>query len=127
MDYRPSSVILYSQDKTRMMDFLSDVFEFDRDFEADLITNGIFSFKLIEFLSAEKNISQPVSIKFTFKLKDREQIKEIIKKYNFFIYRKNTSNLKEEIFYSEEAPLEKNLAIKDIDGRVWQFEIDSFK
>ena len=84
MDYVCGPVILYSQDKIRMMDFLSDVFEFDVDSENDLVENGALFLKLIELKDQEKENFKSSGIKFAFKLKNPDQLKEILNKFNFF-------------------------------------------
>ena len=124
MDYISGPVILYSQDKIRMMDFLSDVFEFDVDSEQDLVTSGELQLKLVELPELEKANFQSVGIKFAFKTKDRDQIKEIVNKCNFFIYRKSDTHQhldhNETITNGEDT----NVTIKDIDGRLWQFDVE---
>ena len=123
MEYVCGPVILYSQDKIRMLDLLSDVFEFEVDSESDLVHNEGFNLKLIELSEAEKINFRSVGITFAFKLKDRKQIEEIISKYNFFQYRKSDQKITEEITYQEASG--NGLSIKDIDGRIWQFDVES--
>lgn len=125
MDYISGPVILYSQDKIRMMDFLSDVFEFDVDAEHDLVTNGGLHLKLIELPEEEKPNFQSLGIKFAFKIKGRDQIKEIVNKCNFFIYRKSDTHQHldhSEVITNDESD---HVTIKDIDGRVWQFDVET--
>lgn len=122
MDYVCGPVILYSQDKIRMMDFLSDVFEFEVDPEEDLIHNEGFNLKLIELPPTDQNSAKSPGIKFAFKLKNTDQIKEIVNKYNFFLYRKADPKIIEEICHLDEG--NESLAIKDIDGRIWQFDVE---
>lgn len=131
MDYVSGPVILYSQDKVRMMDFLSDVFEFEVDHEHDLVQNGGLHLKLIELPEEEKIDFQSLGIKFAFKIKSVDQIKEIVNKCNFFIYRKSdthkTYTRNEEIQnapYMESAQ-NTSVSIKDIDGRLWQFDVET--
>ncbi len=125
MEYVCGPVILYSQDKIRMMDFLSDVFEFEVDPEEDLVINDGLNLKLIELPENEKENFKSLGIKFAFKLKEKKQIKEIISKYNFFLYRKSDQKITEEITSLTED--EKSLTIKDIDGRIWQFDVETIQ
>ena len=126
MNYVAGPLILYSQDKIRMMDFLSDVFEFEVDSEMDTVSSGALNLKLVEHRSEDKEIFQSSGIRFAFKLKNCDQLKEILSKYKFFIYRKENKTHIEEIFMSE-SDGENTLAIKDIDGRVWQFEVENYQ
>ena len=122
MDYVCGPVILYSQDKVRMMDFLSDVFEFDVDPEQDLVYNGPLHLKLVELPKSQKENFQSLGIKFAFKTKSTSDLEEIVNKCNFFIYRKEDKTLMEEVCPQDQ---EKILSIKDIDGRIWQFEVET--
>lgn len=125
MEYVCGPLILYSQDKIRMMDFLSDVFEFEVDPEQDLVINDGLNLKLIELPEDEKENFKSLGIKFAFKLKEKEQIQEIKSKYNFFLYRKSDQKISEEI--ASESEDEKSLSIKDIDGRIWQFDVETMQ
>ncbi len=124
MDYVCEPVILYSQDKIRMMDFLSDVFEFDVDPEQDLVLSGSLNLKLVELPRGLKNILNAPGIKFVFKIKNHDEIDEIINKCNFFIYRKEDKSVREEICPQDSEFLDEALSIKDIDGRIWQFIVE---
>ena len=73
MDYVCCPVILYSQDKNRMMDFLSDVFEFEVDPVKDLVLSGPLYLKLIELPEDQKKNFQSLGIKFAFKIKNIEE------------------------------------------------------
>lgn len=125
MDYVCGPVILYSQDKIRMMDFLSDVFEFEVDSEKDLVLSGPLHLKLIELPEEQKNNFQSLGIKFAFKIKNSDEIEEIVNKCNFFIYRKEDKTLMEEICQQGPDSSNKTLSIKDIDGRIWQFDVET--
>jgi hypothetical protein len=122
MDYVCGPVILYSQDKVRMMDFLSDVFEFDVDPEQDLVCNGPLHLKLVELPESQKENFQSLGIKFAFKTKNTEELEELVSKCNFFIYRKEDKKLSEEVCPQEKS---ESLSIKDIDGRIWQFDVET--
>lgn len=123
MDYICGPIILYSQDKVRMMDFLSDVFEFEVDPEQDLVLSGALDFKLVELPEEQKKDFQSLGIRFAFKINNIEEIKEIVNKCNFFIYRKEDKTLMEEICPQSSDLSDKTLSIKDIDGRIWQFDV----
>ena len=125
MDYVCGPVILYSQDKIRMMDFLSDVFEFEVDPEQDLVFNGPLHLKLVELPADQKENFQSLGIKFAFKIKNSDEIEEIVNKCNFFIYRKEDKTLMEEICQQGPDSSNKTLSIKDIDGRIWQFDVET--
>lgn len=122
MDYVCGPVILYSQDKVRMLDFLSDVFEFDVDLEKDVVQNGAFFLKLVELPQERKETKQFSGIKFAFILKHKAELEEIISKYNFFLYRKGAGA--NDFIFNQ---VEDGLSIKDIDGRVWEFELSKGK
>lgn len=125
MEYVCGPVILYSLDKIRMLDLLSDVFEFEVDPEEDLVHNQGFNLKLVELSEAEKENFKSGGITFAFKLKDPKQIEEIINKYNFFQYRKADLKATEEITHQEVS--NKSLSIKDIDGRIWKFDVETYQ
>ena len=125
MEYICGPVILYSQDKIRMMDFLSDVFEFEVNPEEDLVHNEGFNLKLIELPEEEKENFKSLGIKFAFKLREKAQIEEIVNKYNFFLYRKSDQKITEEITSQNEET--GSLTIKDIDGRIWQFDVETMQ
>jgi hypothetical protein len=125
MDYVCGPVILYSQDKVRMLDLLSDVFEFDVDVKSDTVSSGTLYFKLIEI---EKNLTEEFKsngITFLFKLKNYDEFKEIISKFNFFLYRKSEAEKIQEACEMAEKEHGKSLSIKDIDGRVWRFDFEN--
>ena len=127
MDVIAGPVILYSQDKIRMMDFLSDVFEFEVDPEQDVVTFGTLNLKLIELHASDKKGFHTSGLTFAFKLKNQDQLKEILNKYNFFLYRKEDKTYSEEICHTLENDSEKTLSIKDIDGRIWQFNVETMQ
>lgn len=124
MDYVCGPVILYSQDKIRMMDFLSDVFEFEVDPEQDLVFNGPLRLKLVELPAEQKENFQSLGIKFAFKIKNIDEIEEIVNKCNFFIYRKEDKTLMEKICPQSAESSHETVSIKDIDGRIWQFDVE---
>jgi hypothetical protein len=127
MDIASGPIILYSQDKIRMMDFFSDVLEFEVDTEQDMVSTGPLNLKIIELTKIEKKGFQTNGVTFAFKLKNKEQILEILNKYKFFIYRKEDKTYEEEICNLADSNLEKSLSIKDIDGRVWKFDVETVK
>lgn len=123
MEYVCGPVILYSLDKIRMLDLLSDVFEFEVDPEEDLVHSEGFNLKLVELEDSKKENFKSGGITFAFKLKDKKQIDEIVSKYNFFQYRKSDQKITEEITHQEASG--NSLSIKDIDGRIWQFDVET--
>ena len=127
MDYECGPLLLYSQDKIRMMDFLSDVFEFEVDSVSDSIQRGSLFLKLFELdpLESKKLDNRNSGIIFSFKVKSEQELKEIMSKYNFFLYRKsNSKNISEKLELSQ-TETKKVLTISDIDQRLWQFEYES--
>ncbi|MEA9358307.1 hypothetical protein SHI21_18875 [Bacteriovorax sp. PP10] len=107
-----------------MMDFLSDVFEFDVDPEQDLVFSGPLQLKLVELPASQKENFQSLGIKFAFKTKNTEELEEIVNKCNFFIYRKEDKSLSEVVCPQEQV---ESLSIKDIDGRIWQFDVETIQ
>jgi hypothetical protein len=122
MDYVCGPVILYSQDKVRMMDFLSDVFEFDVDVKNDTVSSGNLFLKLVECNQQEEFKS--TGIIFVLKAKTQEQLKEILNKYNFFLYRKTAIEESAEAAELEIKEHGESLSVKDIDGRTWRFDFE---
>ena len=110
-----------------MMDFLSDVFEFEVDAELDVVSSGTLNLKLVELHPSEKKGFHTNGITFAFRLKNKSQLKEILNKYNFFLYRKEDKNIVEEICQDIDADHERTLSIKDIDGRIWKFDVETFQ
>ncbi len=123
MEYECGPLLLFSKDKIRMMDFLSDVFEFDVDSIDESIQRGPLSLKLCSNNSSNPPVNQ-CNIIFSFKVKSENELKEIISKYNFFLYRKSlVANFGESIEFNE-TENRKILTISDIDQRLWRFELD---
>lgn len=108
-----------------MMDFLSDVFEFEVDPEEDIVTSGHLHLKLIELDPSDKKGFHTNGVTFLFKIKETSQLEEILSKYNFFLYRKEDKTYSEEICQSPNG--ENSLSIKDIDGRIWQFDVETIQ
>ena len=123
MEYSSGPLLLYSKDKNRMMDFLSDVLEFDADSVADSVHRDSLFLKIINDES-QKVISHSdrADIIFSFKVKNETDLKEIISKYNFFLYRKSALNQSVEKLDLIQSNTNKILTISDIDHRLWQFE-----
>ena len=119
MDYISGPVILSSQDKLRMTDFLSDVFEFDVDMESDCLSKGSLNVKLVDSPDF-KHVSSGVT--FAFKLKDADQMQEILDKFNFFLYRKAQDPNNEKFRFVEYCQ-ENSLQFRDFDGRTWRFDL----
>lgn len=109
-----------------MMDFLSDVFEFDVDCVSDSVQRGPLFLKLFELGTDNINIqgNNNNAVVFSFKVKSELELKEIISKYNFFLYRKsNSHNIAEKIELLQ-TETKKVLTISDIDQRLWRFEFE---
>jgi hypothetical protein len=106
MEYSSGPLLLSSKDKNRMMDFLSDVLDFDADSVADCVRRDSLYLKII----------------FSFKVKKEADLKEIMSKYNFFLYRKSALNISVEKLDLIQNNTNKILTISDIDHRLWQFE-----
>jgi hypothetical protein len=126
MEYECGPLLLYSQDKIRMMDFLSDVFEFDVDCVSDSVQRGPLYLKLFEFES-DSTFNEAFNnngVVFSFKVKSEQELKEIMSKYNFFLYRKSNSNNIAEKLELVQTETKKVLTISDIDQRLWRFEYE---
>ena len=119
MSYEIAPLILYSQDRTRMLNFLSDVFEFEISEEDHLVCNQGLFFKVENYLES-KNTDQMPQVQFNFKVNDVFNLDEIVNKYNFFKYRRGENSGREnlELFENEKY---KSLTIFDVDNRPWNF------
>lgn len=117
MNYQIGTVTLHSQDKKRMLDFLSDVLEFDVDQDTDSVSHGPFIFQLNEGMMISSGVE------FSFSLKNEEDLQEIIRKFHFFHYRKPATDLLNEKILITEEECKKTLTIEDIDRRLWRFEL----
>lgn len=104
-----------------MMDFLSDVFEFEVDSVSESVQRGPLFFKLCEISTPPLGLSNQ-GVVFSFKVKSEQELKEIISKYNFFLYRKSQTNILEKIDLVQNE-LQTTLTISDIDHRLWRFEL----
>ena len=110
-----------------MMDFLSDVFEFDVDSVFDSIHRGPLNLKIFDSDSGGVSHSENTNngIIFSFKVKSEHELKEIMSKYNFFLYRKSNSNEISETLELMQIDSKKVLTISDIDQRLWRFEFET--
>jgi hypothetical protein len=124
MEYECGPLLLYSQDKIRMMDFLSDVFEFDVDSISDSVQRGPLFLKLCEQKPEIENFNNK-GIVFSFKVKSENELREIMNKYNFFLYRKAHGPYALEKIGFEQTESKKMLTISDIDQRLWRFELET--
>ena len=134
MSYEIAPMILYSQDRTRMLKFLSDVFEFEVEVMNEqnyLVFAGGLSFQVLN--ASESNLdlsSNSNSLILNFRLKSKEEFDEIVNKYNFFKYRRyseshletHSLSLDEEMLFFEDND-SKTIIIRDIDHRPWRFEL----
>ena len=133
MEYVCGPLHLPSQDKIRMLDFLSDVFEFDVDSEFDKVSRGPLNLKIFEktFEDSPSTCGSKLENKnhgliFSFKVKNEQELKEIISKYNFFLYRKSNSKEVVEKLELSQTESEKILTIFDIDQRQWRFHYEAY-
>jgi hypothetical protein len=125
MEYECGPLLLFSQDKIRMLDFLSDVFEFDVDSTNDSVQNGPLNIKIMEQTSLDdSNNTKNNGIIFSFKVSSELKLKEIMSKYNFFLYRKSNLSTVVEKLELLQTKTKKILTISDIDQRLWRFEYD---
>lgn len=110
-----------------MMDFLSDVFEFEVDCVSDSVHRGPLFFKLFELEPGSgTNVAvNPNGVIFSFKVKSEQELKEIMSKYNFFLYRKSNSHNIAEKLELIQTDNKKVLSISDVDQRLWRFEFES--
>lgn len=100
-----------------MLDFLSDVLEFDVDQNTDSVSHGPFIFQVNEGLIPSSGVE------FSFSIKSEEDLQEILRKYHFFLYRKPPTVLLKEKIELTKTDYKKTLTIEDIDQRVWRFEL----
>lgn len=107
-----------------MMDFLSDVFEFDVDSISDSVSRGPLYLKLCEQESSG-DFSQNKGIIFSFKVKSEQELKEIMSKYNFFLYRKAQGPYELERVELNQTERKTTLTLTDIDQRLWRFELEN--
>lgn len=133
MDYVCGPLHLLSQDKIRMLDFLSDVFEFDVDSEFGKVSRGPLHLKIFEktFEDSPSACGSKLENKnngliFSFKVQNEQELKEIISKYNFFLYRKSNSKELVEKLELSQTKFEKILTIFDIDQRQWRFHYEAY-
>ena len=110
-----------------MMDFLSDVFEFDVDSVYDSIHRGPLNLKIFESAPGlvQNSENNNNGIIFSFKVKSEQELKEIMSKYNFFLYRKSNSKDICETLELLQTDSKKVLTISDIDQRLWRFEFET--
>lgn len=107
-----------------MMDFLSDVFEFDVDSVSDSVHRGPLYLKLCEHSSPDE-FARNKGIVFSFKVSSVDEIKEIMSKYNFFLYRKTRGSYEPEKLELDQTDRKTTLTLTDIDQRLWRFELDN--
>jgi hypothetical protein len=117
MNYQIGTVTLHSQDKNRMLDFLSDVLEFDVDQSTDSVTHGPFVFQVNE------GLGNSAGVEFSFILNTEADLQEILRKYHFFHYRKPPTELLKETLEISETDCKKIITIEDIDLRKWRFHL----
>jgi hypothetical protein len=123
MSFEISQMILYSNDRSRMLNFLSDVFEFEVNENDYTVIHHDLAFKIlsIDANRFSKTSTNDSTVEFTFNLHSQTDFDEIIKKYNFFQYRRGPSEISEKLEIIDE-PEQAILMIQDIDHRPWRFE-----
>ncbi len=121
MKYELAPVVLFTEDQSRMLGLLSDVFEFELNFSSEEETfinaNGI-RYTLKECSNHNERLPQ---VEFCFNVSDPKEIEELLEKYNFFTYRRPNYPKVEKISHNESSD-DAILSIEDIDGRVWKFK-----
>lgn len=106
-----------------MLDFLSDVLEFDVDLDSHCVSHGNFLFKFSDNDTHLSNTS--AGVEFNFQVEKLSQLEEIARKYNFFLYRKpSTHTFLENITFTE-LDSRQILTIEDLDRRIWRFEFSA--
>lgn len=118
MKYSFEEIILCSQDASRMMDFLSDVCEFEVDLKREIVKGGELSFKLKH--SPETAICLGPS--FRFSVDSSDELEELKGKFDFFVYRKGLRE-NESAFFKAIDDETKELVITDLDQRMWVFSL----
>lgn len=123
-------VELNTSDKSKMMDFLTEVLDFEIDFDRDEIYLTTFRFKinedenLIDHFFLEKGSGAIIENSiFVFKVDHKDDLSTIERKFNFFQYRKECGKREFSQFFLEKESFEGNeigLTIRDIDRRVWR-------
>ena len=119
MNYEVAPLVLYSQDRTRMLNFMSDVFEFEvNNKDYSVHCGGLF----FQIENNQDNIEQIADnrVMFSFRIDSEDELDEIINKYNFFRYRREGSAFLENVEVGESS-LEKFVIIYDLDARPWKF------
>jgi len=120
MDYFCGPLTLYTSDKIRLIDFLSNVLEFEVNTEEDLVIGGSLSIKIHELkIENGKKTDLNSAVAFNFELKNEDELSEIVNKYNFFQYRNHQKNSQTEKLTVIESS---ELSIFDLDGREWRFK-----
>jgi hypothetical protein len=123
MIYDNAPLVLHGHDRNRMLNFLSDVFEFEVIEEECLAQNFGLFLKIEQNKSIDHSSNNQPSVEFTFKLTSENEIDELINKFNFFMYRRKESlenSMLENFEIIEDANIKK-LIIKDTDQRPWSF------
>ena len=120
MEFEYGPLVLKSHDRLRMVDLLTDVFEFDVDTQSDLLTLGPWRLKIIETSSTDPSEQ---SLVFEFNVFSQEDLNEISSKFHFFLYRKNDLSSPSEKIISSQTDLFKTISVVDLDGREWQFKL----
>ncbi len=117
------SVFLFSQDRLRLCDFLSEVLDFELDIESQRACRGPFTFDIKDSLSSHPSTAaSSESIAFSFQVKRLEDLDIFSNKFNFFLYRKGQNSSMVERIEVQLLKTKKVLNFYDIDNRLWRFE-----
>jgi hypothetical protein len=120
MEFKYGPLILKSQDRLRMVDLLTDVFEFEVDTENDCLCLGPWRIKLID--SSASDVPEQ-SVVFEFYVFSQDDLDEISSKFHFFLYRKSDSQEIKEKISSSDNKNSKIVTVVDLDQRQWQFKL----
>ena len=117
------SVLLFSQDRLRLCDFLSDVLDFELDIENQRASRGPLILNIKDSLKPFVSTSTPSeSIVFSFQVKSLEDLDIFSSKFNFFLYRKGQNSPLVERVDVQFVDSLKVMNFYDIDNRLWRFE-----
>jgi uncharacterized protein YqkB len=120
MEFEYGPLILKSQDRLRMTDLLTDVFEFEVDTENHCLALGPWRVRLID--SQVTDVFEQCVV-FEFYVFSQDDLNEISSKFHFFLYRKSDSIEVKEKMTIVENDSYKILSVIDLDKREWQFKL----
>ncbi len=112
-----NTMILYGSDKARMIHFLNEVLDFEWNQETDLVSFSNYHFKFLE--KSNHSVSK---LDLFFWLNSKEELDEVISKFNFYIYRIQDRRVLEQIDFFDNQDYF-GVALTDLDGRVWNYGV----